>query len=41
VSTAVGERLPRVELESATGAPTELGQFLRQTLLVVAIRYYG
>ncbi len=38
---APGDELPPVELETATGERIELGSFLRQTLLVVAIRYYG
>lgn len=37
----VGDVVPTVELETATGSPVELGAFLEQTLLVVAIRYYG
>ncbi len=37
----VGQVVPRVELESSTGARIELGDFLQRTLLVVAIRYYG
>ena len=36
-----GDRLPPVELVTAAGAAVELGAFLEQTLVVVAIRYYG
>ena len=37
----VGEVLPRVGLQRATGEEVELGMFLERMLLVVAIRYYG
>lgn len=39
--TRVGDVLPPIELQRATGEPVELGAFLERTLLVVAIRYYG
>lgn len=39
--TAVGDRLPEVMMQRASGSPVELGAFLERTLLVVAIRYYG
>ena len=37
----VGDVVPPVEIEMANGSTVELGSFLRQTLVVVAIRYYG
>ncbi|MFO7590234.1 MAG: hypothetical protein R6X23_04970 [Acidimicrobiia bacterium] len=37
----VGDRVPPITLEQASGEPIELGAFLERTLLVVAIRYYG
>ena len=37
----VGDVLPPVHLQRATGAPVELGDFLHRMVLVVAIRYYG
>ncbi len=37
----VGNILPPITLEQASGNPIELGAFLERTLLVVAIRYYG
>jgi hypothetical protein len=37
----VGDVAPPVEIEMANGSPVELGSFLRRTLVVVAIRYYG
>jgi peroxiredoxin len=37
----IGDVVPAIELETATGSPVELGAFLEQTLVVVAIRYYG
>jgi peroxiredoxin len=37
----VGDRIPSVSVEAATGETVELGAFLERTLLVVAIRYYG
>ncbi len=39
--TAVGERLPSVELRTASGERVELGAFLDRMLLAVAVRYYG
>ncbi|MCJ7672945.1 MAG: hypothetical protein MUP67_13000 [Acidimicrobiia bacterium] len=37
----VGDVVPPVEIEMANGSTVELGSFLQQTLVVVAIRYYG
>jgi hypothetical protein len=39
--TEVGERLPPVELCTASGEQVELGTFLDRMLLAVAVRYYG
>jgi len=38
---AVGDLVPRVELQTATGETVELGAFLERRLLIVALRYYG
>jgi hypothetical protein len=39
--TADGDRLPPVELRTASGEVVELGAYLERRLLVVALRYYG
>jgi hypothetical protein len=38
---AVGDLVPPVELQTATGETVELGAFLERRLLIVALRYYG
>lgn len=37
----IGDTLPRVELQTATGETVELGDYLDRLLLVQALRYYG
>lgn len=37
----IGEHVPPVALQTATGDTVELGAFLERRLLIVALRYYG
>lgn len=37
----IGDRLPNIELQAATGEPVEVGAFLDRVLLVQCLRYYG